>query len=158
MSFAAPLAQWTALLALAGALLVANASAEDSPAPQTVIETRQKGFKKMGAAMKAIVDQLKSDAPDGARMTAAAQAISSGAQELPGWFPAGSGGEAGVETDALSHIWQDRAKFDSLTHRLIAESKALAAALSGGDIATARTQAKVVGDACSTCHRSFRAD
>ncbi len=40
------------------------ASETAAPAPQDVVDTRQSGFKKMGAAMKAISEQLKTDAPD----------------------------------------------------------------------------------------------
>ncbi len=115
-------------LALAGfcALSAASAGAaapEDAASPQAVIETRQASLKKMGAAMKAIVEQLKSDAPDNARMAAAVQVISTGAEALPRWFPAGSGAEAGIETDALPYIWKDRAKFESLANRLVPETK-----------------------------------
>jgi cytochrome c556 len=148
-------------LAVLWALAAGSAGAsdpDDSPSPQTVIETRQAGFKKMGAAMKAIIEQLKSDAPDNARMAAAAHVISSGAETQLRWFPTGSGAEAGVETDALPHIWKDRAKFDSIANQLIPASKTLAAAVSGSDPAAIRAQAKVVADICSTCHRSFRAD
>jgi cytochrome c556 len=164
MSSASPtLTTRTTLLALAGVWALTGASAgasapEGSESLQTVIEMRQQGFKKMGAAMKAIIDQLKSAAPDNARMTAAAQAISSGAGEQFSWFPAGSGADDGMETDALPHIWEDRAKFDSIANQLISESKKLVVAMSGTDPAAARAQAKVVGDVCATCHRSFRAD
>jgi cytochrome c556 len=150
------------LLAFVGLCTLAagntDASNPENPPPQAVIETRRQGFKKMGAAMKAIVDQLKSDAPDNARMAAAAQAIGSVAEAQRHWFPAGSGVEAGTETDALPHIWKDREKFDSIANRLISESKTLAVAMSGNDLAAIRAQVKVVGDVCSTCHRSFRAD
>jgi len=108
--------------------------------------------------MKTIVDQLKTDAPDQAKMAEAAQTISAGAPQVSQWFPAGSGAEAGVDTDALPPIWTDRAKFDSLANRLVAESKSLSATLSGTDLAAAKVQVKAVADACSTCHRSFRAD
>jgi cytochrome c556 len=155
----------TRFLALAGlwAVHAANAiatasEAQATPSPQTVIETRQAGFKKMGAAMKAIVEQLKSAAPDNARMVAAADAIHSGAQAQLSWFPDGTGPEAGMQTDALPYIWKERAKFDSLANRLIGEVKTLSTALSGNDLAAVRAQVKVVSDACSTCHRSFRAD
>jgi cytochrome c556 len=137
---------------------VCASTADNASSPQTVIETRRATFKKMGAAMKAIVEQLKSDAPDSARMVAAAQVISAGAEELPRWFPAGTGPEAGVETDALPYIWQERAKFDSLVNRLLPESKTMVAAISGKDLAAIKAQVKAVSEVCSTCHHSFRAD
>jgi cytochrome c556 len=134
------------------------AESGNSSSPRAVIETRKAGLKKMGAAMKTIVDQLKTAAPDKAKMSTAAQVISSQSEELPHWFPAGSGTEAGVETDALPYIWKDRAKFDSIAHRLAPESKTLAATITGNDLAAIKTQVKALSDVCSTCHRSFRAD
>lgn len=151
------------LLAVASICVLASGAAgasgpNPSASPQAVIETRQQGFKKMGAAMKAISEQLKTDAPDTAKIAAAAQVIDAGAQQVPRWFPAGSGADAGMDTDALPHIWKDAAKFETIANRLIAESKHLTAVASGGDLAAVKTQAKAVGDTCSACHRSFRAD
>ena len=108
--------------------------------------------------MKALTEQLKSAAPDAAKMAAAAQAIGTGAEAQLQWFPAGSGPEAGAETDALPHIWKDREKFDSLANKLIPETKALTAAIASNDVPAIRTQLKTVADVCSSCHRSFRAD
>jgi len=158
-----PLLRHAALLALASfcALTARSAGASDpvtKASPAATIETRQQGFKKIGKAMKTIVDQLKTDAPNTATMTAAAEAISSGAPQVIQWFPAGSGPEAGVETDALPYIWKDRAKFDSTADRLVAESKKLSAVLAGTDLAAVRAQANAVGEVCSSCHHSFRAD
>jgi cytochrome c556 len=149
------------VLACLCTLAAGNAGAsdtEESSSPQAVIETRQAGFKKMGAALKAMVEQLKSDAPDMAKIATASQVIGAGAEAQLRWFPAGSGTEAGVETDALPHIWKDRAKFDSLANQLIPASKSLTAALAGNDLAAIRAQVKAVADTCATCHRSFRAD
>lgn len=149
----------TLALAFAFVLTANVAGASDpAPSPQAVIETRQQGFKKMGAAMKALVEQLKSAAPDSAKMADAAQVIASGSQQALQWFPAGSGPDAGVDTDALAYIWEDRTKFDSLANKLIPETKALVTAASGTDVPAIRTQVKAVAEICSTCHKSFRAD
>jgi len=158
-----PRVSHAALLTLATLCVLTGRSAGASDpvtpsSPQASIETRQQGFKKIGKAMKTIVDQLKTDAPNTATMTEAAAVIDSGAPQVIRWFPAGSGPEAGIETDALPYIWKDRAKFDSTADRLVSESKKLSAVLSGADLAAVRVQAKAVGDVCSTCHRSFRAD
>lgn len=151
------------LLALAGLAKLSSGQAAaaapaDAAAAQIVIETRQAGFKKMGAAMKSIVEQSKTDAPDKARMAAAAQVIDSYTADISGWFPAGSGPEAGVDTDALPYIWEARAKFDSITGQLGPEAKNLQTALSGDDLAAIRAQVKTLSGVCSTCHRSYRAD
>ncbi len=149
------------LLALVGLAALSSGQAAtpaDAAAAQTVIDARQAGFKKMGAAMKSIVEQSKTDAPDKARMAAAAQVIGSYTADISGWFPAGSGPEAGVDTDALPYIWEARAKFDAITGQLGPEAKNLQTALSGDDLAAIRAQVKTLSGVCSTCHRSYRAD
>jgi cytochrome c556 len=137
-----------------------SATADDSavPAVQDVIQARQSGFKKMGAAMKIISEQLKSNAPDLAKIASAAQTISAGAREQPSWFPAGSGPESGVETDALPHIWQDAAKFTALSGQLGVETGNFSKAVTSNDVAAIRAGFKALADVCSTCHKSFRAD
>ena len=149
------------LLAASLAVLVVGASVASESSDTSMraaIEARQAGFKKMGAAMKSIAAELKTEAPDLAKMTGAAQAIALGAKDQPAWFPAGSGPESGVETDALAHIWKDGAKFAALTHQLSAESGNFTTALASKDLAAVRTQFKALADVCSTCHKSFRAD
>jgi cytochrome c556 len=147
-----------ALVAIAWIPPTHVAVAEDVQGPQALIEARQEGFKKMGAAMKAITEQLKGDSPNAATLAASIQAISAGTEKVSQWFPAGSGSDAGVETDALPNIWTDRTKFDALTKELGVEVKSLAASIATNDLAGMRAQLKRTAGACSTCHRSFRAD
>lgn len=149
---------WLATFLVLLAIGAAVASESNDASVQSVIDTRRSGFKKMGAAMKSIAAELKTDAPDVAKMTTAAQAVSAGAKEQPNWFPTGSGPESGLDTDALPHIWKDTAKFSSLSSQLGVEAGNFSAALSGKDVATIRTQFKVLSDVCATCHKSFRAD
>jgi cytochrome c556 len=149
------------LARLIGVAVLATGSTAKADSPQTtqaVIETRQAGFKKMGSAFKAITEQLKTESPSVATLAAPAEAISAGAGKLSQWFPAGSGTESGVETDALPNIWSDRAKFDALMNELVAEARSLSAAIATNDVAALRAQAKRTGGVCSSCHKSFRAD
>jgi cytochrome c556 len=150
-----------AALALGLALLTtgsAGASNGAESSAQDIIQARQSGFKKMGAAMKSIAEQLKTDAPDLAKMTAAAQVIAAGSADQPNWFPAGSGPESGFETDALPHIWKDTSKFTALSGQLAVESGHFTAAMASKDVAAIRTQFKVLAEVCAGCHKSFRAD
>ena len=154
------------LLALLGLPLAAipmisaslNAASAAAPAPKAAIAARQAGYKKMGAAMKALNDQLKTGAPVKAKMVGAAQALAAAAREQPRLFPAGSGPTAGVPTDALPNIWTDRATFDGQMARLIAESGKLIAVVNGGNADAIRAQAKATGATCAACHRQFPAD
>ena len=146
-----------ALAAVVPALALAAAPAA-APSPQAAIAARQAGFKKMGAAMKALNDQLKSGAPAKDVMENAARTVALTAREQAKLFPAGSGASAGVKTDALPNIWTDRATFDALMGRLATESGKLQAVTGGGDAAAIGAQAKATGAACGACHRQFRAD
>ena len=154
------------LLALFGLPLAAmpimlvplNAAPAAASAPKAAIAARQAGYKKMGAAMKALNDQLKTGAPVKAKMVSAVQALAAAAREQPRLFPAGSGPTAGVPTDALPNIWTDRATFDGKMAKLIAESGKLISVVNGGNLDAIRTQAKTTGATCAACHRQFRAD
>jgi cytochrome c556 len=151
----ASLALTLAGLATAGTLAATPAPA---PAPKAAIAARQAGYKKMGAAMKAINDQLKTDAPARGVLAASARTIAATAREQANLFPAGSGPTAGVPTDALPNIWTDRATFTAQMNKLIAESGKLVTVVNGGNLDAIRAQAKATGGTCGGCHRQFRAD
>ncbi|WP_242123419.1 cytochrome c [Sphingobium sp. Sx8-8] len=149
------LALLTLSLAAVGPLMAAPAAA---PSPQAAIAARQAGFKKMGAAMKALNDQLKTDAPAKAALASAAQTLTMTARAQPALFPAGSGPAAGVRTDALPDIWTQRTVFDGQMARMIAETGKLVNVVNSGDVDAIRVQAKATGATCGACHRQFRAD
>ena len=142
-----------AALSMAGSLAAAPA-----PSPQDIVATRQAGFKKMGAAMKALNEQLKGNAPAKNVIVAAAQTIAPTAREQAKLFPAGSGPAAGIKTDALPNIWTDRGTFDAQMNKLLVESARLVTVTNGGDMNAIRAQAKATGAVCAGCHRQFRAD
>lgn len=132
--------------------------AAQSFAAPAVIAERKEGLKSMGAAMKALSAELKNESPNAAAMAASAAKLVATAEKIPGWFPVGSGPEAGVETDALPYIWKAKDKFDQTSNKLIIDTKALAAATLGSDVAAIKKQLLVVKDTCSSCHESYRAD
>src|SRR2546430_1091775 len=76
-----------------------------------VISARQQGFKKMGAAFKSLHKELSGSSPDAAKIAAAAADIKTGTDAVVGWFPPGSGPEAGVKTQAKAEIWTDAKGF-----------------------------------------------
>ena len=127
-------------------------------AQQDIVDARQQGFKDMGSAMKTLRDQLKSDKTDMAAVTAAAEQLSLLADKVPGWFPAGSGPAAGLETDARDYIWENKEKFDAISKELIAISRELAPLAKSGDKAALQKKLGDVRDNCSSCHDSFRVD
>jgi cytochrome c556 len=143
---------------LSATVLTGSIAANAAPTADAVIATRVAGFKKMGGAMKALGDQLKSGAPAKATMVAAAQTIATTARGQGKLFPAGSGPAPGVKTDALPNIWTDRATFDAQMAKLVVEADKLVAVTNSGDAAAIGAQAKATGAVCGGCHRKFRAE
>ncbi|MDP5029125.1 MAG: cytochrome c [Paraglaciecola sp.] len=132
-----------------------NANATDA---SSTIETRQQNFKEMGKAMKTINQQLKSGAPDLSVIQQHAGVLADHAQVLPDWFPAGTGQETGLDTDALAEIWSQADKFADKAEGFKQSSQALLNTAEKGDIAALMGGLVGVKDSCSACHKSFRAD
>ena len=131
--------------------------AADAATPQAQIQARRAGLKKMGKAMKALIDELKTEAPDRAGMLAAAESISTGAEQLPRWFPPARAPRRAKPTRCLT---SGRIARSSTPSRFSwpRESRDLVTALQGGDMAAIRERTKALGAVCSSCHKSFRAD
>ena len=153
------------LMAAAMALLVAacgqqaseEASASDAPAPPAVAE-RQEGFKALGASFKLINDQLKTDAPDMAQIVPPAERMNVLASQIPTWFPAGTGPDDGVKTDALATVWTDPEGFAAVQTRLATATTRLQELALAGDTEGLREHVKMVGASCGGCHDNFRVE
>jgi cytochrome c556 len=120
------------------------------------LKDRQAHMKALGAAGKALSDQLRSGKPDGAIVKVQTAKIAALAGEMPTWFPAGSGPETGVKTRALPLIWTDGAEFSADTKGLKAAADKLDAAAASGDMSAVGPAVQGVGKACTTCHDKFR--
>ena len=123
-----------------------------------VMHERHEGFEDMGGAMKAINGELKGDKPDIAKIDINAEIIAALSVKVAGWFPAGSGPESDIKTDALPYIWKNPEKFSKSTDDFVAASKALTAATKGTDVAAIKKQFMAVKETCGSCHDSFRAE
>jgi cytochrome c556 len=146
-------------LAMATALLATLAPpAAMAATPRETIAARQASFKKMGAAVKALKDQLALSSPAKGVLTSNAAIVATTAKEQGKLFTAGTGPGPGVDTDALANIWTDRATFDRLMSAMVAETAKLQAVAGGSDIAAIRAQFRATGQSCAECHRKFRAD
>lgn len=137
------------------AAIVATAAASQAGTPVDAIHARQGQFREIGTAFKAINDELKKDTQGKFAMATSARQISGDLRQVRGLFPAGS--NAGAKTAALPAIWTDHAKFDALNAASTTEADKLVAAIRTGDATAIRTQAKVLGASCQTCHQQFRA-
>lgn len=123
-------------------------------APANPKATRQASFKKMGAAMKVLKEQLAGGSPAKPAMLEAAQTVAVTARQQGALFPVGSG----AGTDALPAIWTQKATFDAQMAKLVAESGKLVTVVNGGNVDAIGAQFKVVGGTCAGCHKQFRAD
>lgn len=132
-------------------------AANDAPVPSAVAE-RQEGFKALGASFKLINDQLKTEAPDMAAIVPAAERMNVLASQIPGWFPAGTGPEDGVKTDALATVWSDPDGFSAAQARLSEATTRLQELAIAGDADAMREHVKVVGASCGGCHDNFRVE
>jgi cytochrome c556 len=148
----------TGLKTLVGiaAILAAGAAMAAGLTGAEAVKDRQAHYKEMGKAMKAIVEQLKSGAPDAAVIKVQTAVIDRNAKLIPTWFPAGSGPETGVKMEALPIIWTDKADFSAKTHNFQMAAAKLNAVAQAGDAAAFPAAFKATGEACKACHEKFR--
>jgi cytochrome c556 len=142
---------------LVAALVVAAASAAVADTAASVIQARQAHYKQIGAASKGIHDELGKPAPSAVVIQGFAKTIDTLAPQIPSWFPAGSGAEAGVKTAAKPEIWTNPTGFAAAAHGLATEAHHFDEVAEGGDIDAIRAEYTNLGKACFTCHSQFRA-
>jgi cytochrome c556 len=148
----------TSPVAIAIVLALTATGAMAALAAETAIATRQAGYKKIGAAFKAINEELRKDAPDTKLIASNAAVINAQAGQVPRWFPAGSGPEAGFKTKAKPAIWSDSAKFGAAAAKFQTEAGKLQTVAAAGNVDAIKAQVRAVGGTCKGCHDSYRAE
>lgn len=138
-------------------LSTAGQAAAQSPSNADLVSARQARFREIGAAFKAINDELKKDAPVKYVLSSSAARIASALAEVRPMFPAGTGQGSGLKTKAKGDIWNNRAEFDRLNAATASEALKLATLVRTADPGALRAQVKVVGSNCQSCHQKFRA-
>lgn len=122
------------------------------------VDKRQQGYKSLGRAFKTTNDELKKGEPDVAVISEAVGEVNRLAGAMPSWFPAGTGPESGVETEALPVIWDEPEDFAAKVANLQMAVAELQAAAGSGDMDAIGAAVKTVGGACQSCHKKFRLD
>ncbi len=140
---------------LLGGIAVETGHAEEMD-PQVVIEGRQANLRDLGAAFKAISDELKKPAPALPVIRQYASQIDSLAQQQRFWFPAGSGPESEIETEAKPEIWTRAKEFADAQDALTSEAARLRQVAAASDIEAIKSQYRAVGKTCKACHNAFR--
>ncbi len=123
-----------------------------------VIEARALHFKDLGGSFKAVRDQLATASPNPSLVRLATQEVKYASDDLPGWFPAGTGPETGVEMRAFAEVWSDSEGFAEISTRFRESAAALHATAQDDDLDAARSQVRAVGEACKDCHDRYRAE
>jgi cytochrome c556 len=117
------------------------------------MHARHENYEMLGANMKVLQDNFRSETPDMTAANAAAVNVKAFADAMGAWFPAGTGPDSGIESEAKANIWTDRATFDAAQVKLQEESTKLAAAI---DAAAFKAQFPATGGSCKNCHDTFR--
>jgi cytochrome c556 len=136
-------------------LALAGCGNPDTPAGRAA-DQRHEDFEAIGEAMKTAGDELKAAAPDMVKITAAAATINGFAPKIPSWFPAGSGPQDGIKTDALAAVWTDAAGFAAAADKFKGAALAFDVAAQTGNKAAIGAAMQALGGACKGCHDKFR--
>lgn len=128
--------------------VIGTGVAVTQPAYADAVSDRQKTFKGISKANKAL--QKAAKAGDKTAAMAQAAIIVASADKLAGLFPKGTGRGtlSDKATRAKPEIWSD---WDTFKEKL-AGLRGVASKVAGGDLATA----KDIGKACGACHKLFR--
>ena len=146
----------TRLAALAAGLLCCGIAAY-AATPAEIVAARQANFKQMGKGMKAIREQMISPTPSFDAIKAGANAMNEAAGKVDGYFPQGSGPQAGLKTGALPAIWEKNGEFKGDAAKLVKAVAAMRTAAASGNIDQVKAQFMAVGGTCKECHQNFRA-
>ena len=135
-------------------ILAIGASASFSASAQSdLVAARKANFKQSGMALRQMRGQFSSGDYDA--IAASAMKIAAWAEQMPDFFPEGTGPDA-HSTDALPSIWE---RFDSFTalaqnHQEAALSLAKVAKDGDGNAIMAGMQS--LGKTCGACHSQFK--
>lgn len=135
-----------------GAVVVADEELD----PQPIIEGRQSALRDIGAAFKAINDELKKSAPSLPLIRQNARQIDDLTKQQKFWFPTGTGPESDIETAAKPEIWKQPAEFKSLQADFGEHAAKLATVAAGSDVVAIKTQWQALGKTCKSCHDKYR--
>lgn len=118
------------------------------------VKSRQANFQDLGAAFKAINDELKAGRANSTTVEYSIKSVAQYANGIDTWFPDGSGPELGVKMEAKAEIWEQPEAFE-------AEVEAFRAAVDGLVAASGSPEAIPAafgntGKTCKSCHDKFR--
>lgn len=142
-------------LALAALVAAGVAVPAVAGAPE-VARSRIETYRELGAAFKGINDGLRASEVQTVLIAQSARQVRNVAQAQYTLFPAGSGPQPGVKTNARPEIWSQAGKFKAAQDSFAKAAGAFQQAVNAKNVAAMRTQAKALGATCKGCHDAFR--
>jgi cytochrome c556 len=148
-----------AIASIAALTAGATAAAVSGPKAAQVMHARHEGMESIGKAFKALHREFDSSSPFAPTVKSSAAQIASLSKQASGWFPAGTGPEAG-KTGAKPEIWQPQnaADFASKLSAFQKASLAFNAAATSGDMGAAKARYADLGGTCKACHDKYRSE
>ena len=124
-----------------------------------IMHERHEGMETIGKAFKALHREFDSASPFAPTVKSSAAQIASLAKQSSGWFPAGTGPEAG-KTGAKPEIWkpENKADFPAKLRNFQAAAIAFNAAAGSGDTSAAKARYADLGGTCKACHDKYRSE
>lgn len=123
---------------------------------QQLIDGRIRNFKDIGAAFKAVNDEVKAGRFESATVKYSVKSISSITVNMHKWFPEGSGPESGLTTKAKPFIWDNIDDFNKVRSDFEQTIIALLAATEESDAAMIKANFYKAAKGCKTCHELYR--
>ncbi|MFN3313712.1 MAG: c-type cytochrome [Hyphomonas sp.] len=122
------------------------------------IDARRLNFQDLGAAFKAVGDELRAGRANSATVQFSVDAVARYSVQISSWFPEGSGPESGFRTDALPAIWENPEEFAAILSNFEASAALFAEASQSGNASAIQSNFQLVGAGCVSCHDKFRKD
>ncbi len=119
-----------------------------------IVTARRANLQDLGAAFKAIGDEMKAGRPTSPTVEFSIRAAAGYAPKLRNWFPEGSGPELGVKTEAAPAIWTDAEGFEQALVEF--EDAVALLAKERGDADRLSANFATVGASCKSCHDGYR--
>lgn len=137
------------------AMLMAPASvvAMSDLSPAELVEARKMNFRQSGGAMRQMRGQLQNG--DFQAIAAAGEAMAAWAENMPSYFPEGTGPDT-QKTNAKPSIWQEFDKFTSLAQDNQRAALALVTAAKSGEASDVMAKMQALGKSCGACHSNFK--
>lgn len=157
----------TAIIAVAACSGREESGARDAPAAdaattngavtvENAYDLRHERFEGMGDSLKAINRELKGSAPDVSRIRQETANLVASAEQLPSWFPAGSGPDVHPRSRAKAEVWSDAQGFARAHANFLEQARSFARLADAGDVEQLRAASQPLGKSCGNCHERYR--